>query len=49
MTGAPTRTAGSPAQVVYKKNGSYNGPDDFKYAVRQASSQFPLQPGQRSR
>ena len=32
------------AQVVYKKDGSYNGPDDFKFAVKQATSQFPLNP-----
>jgi hypothetical protein len=31
-------------QIVYKKDGSYNGPDDFKYSVRQSTSQFPLNP-----
>jgi Lysyl oxidase len=34
----------SGAQIVYKKDGSYNGPDDFKYTVRQGTSQFPLNP-----
>ena len=36
------------AQVVYKKDGSYNGPDDFKFAVKQATSQFPLNPASAS-
>jgi hypothetical protein len=31
-------------KVIYKKDGSYNGPDDFKFAVKQATSQFPLNP-----
>jgi hypothetical protein len=31
-------------KVVYKKDGAYNGPDDFKFAVKQATSQFPLNP-----
>ena len=35
-------------QVIYKKDGSYNGPDDFKFAVKQATSQFPLNPASAS-
>jgi Lysyl oxidase len=31
-------------QVRYTKNGSYNGPDSFKFAAKQAGSQFPLSP-----
>ncbi|MBN1530605.1 MAG: hypothetical protein JW895_16195 [Thermoleophilaceae bacterium] len=34
----------SAADVIYTKNGSYNGSDTFKYAARQAGSQFPLNP-----
>jgi hypothetical protein len=35
-------------QVVYKKNGAYNGPDTFKFAAKQAGSQFPLSPASAS-
>src|SRR5215213_1845346 len=31
-------------QVIYTKTGSYNGPDMFKFAAKQAASQFPLNP-----
>ena len=37
----------SAGEVVYTKTGAYNGADTFKYAARQAGSQFPLQPAQR--
>jgi len=44
VTGAQDSNGWFSGQVVYKKTGSYNGPDDFKYTVRQGTSQFPLNP-----
>ncbi len=35
-------------KVVYTKDQGYNGPDTFKYAARQAGSQFPLSPASAS-
>lgn len=32
------------SDVVYAKDPGYNGPDTFKYAAKQAGSQFPLSP-----
>ena len=45
VTGTPDAQGWfSGASVEYKKDGAYNGPDDFKFAVKQANSQFPLNP-----
>ena len=38
----------SASDVIYTKTGSYNGGDTFKYAARQAGSQFPRSPASQS-
>ena len=38
----------SASDVIYTKTGAYNGGDTFKYAARQAGSQFPRSPASAS-